>query len=227
MLVRQQLQALAEDGHKQFTEKLIPQQQNILGVRMPHLRKLAKTLAREQAVTYLATAQDDYFEEVVLQGLVIGLVKLPWQELVPYIEAFIPKIDNWSTCDSFCSSLKIAKQQPQQVYAFITPYFTAPTPYEQRFAIVMALNYFIDSEHIDELFAYFDNNDSTHYYVQMAIAWAVSICYIKLPEQTLAYIQHNELNNFTHNKAIQKITESTRVSTANKSLLRTFKRSLK
>ena len=58
----------------------------------------------------------------------------------------------------------------------------------------------------------------------MAIAWLISEAYIKQKEKTLKFIENNKLNNFTHNKAIQKIIESYRVSKEEKKFVKTLKR---
>ena len=62
------------------------------------------------------------------------------------------------------------------------------------------------------------------YYVKMGVAWAISIFYIKQPQLTLPLLQENNLDNFTHNKAIQKIRESFRVSKEDKEMLNGLKR---
>ena len=58
----------------------------------------------------------------------------------------------------------------------------------------------------------------------MAVAWAVSICFIKFPEKTQILLKSNKLDNFTHNKSIQKIIESYRVDKEVKNELRKLKR---
>ena len=62
------------------------------------------------------------------------------------------------------------------------------------------------------------------YYVEMAVAWLLSYCYIKYPENTLKYLKNNNLNDFTFNKTIDKICESFRVSKEEKLKLKKLKR---
>ena len=61
-------------------------------------------------------------------------------------------------------------------------------------------------------------------YVKMAAAWAVSVCYVKFPEKTEVFLRKNLLDDFTHNKAIQKIRESYRVSKEEKERLKELRR---
>ncbi len=226
MNVRTLLESLAEPDFQAFMAKLTPNvpKEKMLGVRIPKLRKLAKEIAKGDWMAYLNSAKEDTFEEVMLQGLVIGYVKAELSEIFTLVEAFLPKIDNWAVCDSFCSSLKIAKKYPQKIWEFIVPYLKDTRPYYIRFGVVMLLDYYTDQEHVKEGLELLDQIRHEDYYVKMAVAWAVSIYYIKLPNETLAYLQQNNLDNFTYNKALQKITESFQVSKDTKQMIRSMKR---
>ncbi len=95
---------------------------------------------------------------------------------------------------------------------------------ELRFFVVMLMDYFIEKEYLQELFRIFDEIKHEGYYVKMAVAWAISVCYVKFPEETSLYLKHNELDDFTYHKALSKITESNRVSTPEKEKIRSMKR---
>lgn len=222
--IKQQLLELADEKYKAFTSALIPNINNIMGVRLPELRKIAKQLAKGDWRTYLAHAEADWFEEVMLQGMVIGSVKAEIDEVLRYVAEFVPKIDNWSVCDSFCASLKITAAHKQAVWQFLQPYLRSSEPYEIRFAVVMLLNYYVDDEYIGEALRLLDSIRHEDYYVKMAVAWAVSIYFVKLPAPTLAYLKQCTLDNETYNKALQKIIESTRTSKETKDLMRSMKR---
>lgn len=226
MSIRMRLESLAEPDFRTFMAKLTPNvpKEKMLGVRIPNLRKLAKEIAKGDWRTYLNNAKEDTFEEVMLQGLVIGYVKAELSEIFTLVETFLPKIDNWAVCDSFCASLKIAKKYPQKMWKFIVPYLKDARPYYIRFGVVMLLDYYTDREHVREGLALLDQIRSEDYYVKMAVAWAVSIYYIKLPDETMAYLKKNNLDDFTYNKALQKITESLKISKEVKQMIRSMKR---
>ena len=57
----------------------------------------------------------------------------------------------------------------------------------------------------------------------MAQAWLICDLYIKYPKETLKFIKQNNLNKFTHNKAINKIHDSFRVSKEDKEYLNRLK----
>lgn len=222
--IRDELKELAEEEYMKFSSSLLPGAKNVLGVRLPKLRKIAKEIVKGDWRTYLETYDNYYFEEIMLQGMVIGYAKSDIEEILKYASDFIPSIDNWSLCDSFCSGLKITKNNRGRVYKFLQPYLFSDMEFYVRFGIVMLLNYFIESEYIERVLSVLDKIKHEGYYVKTAAAWALSICYIKLPEKTLKFLQNNNLDDFTYNKALQKITESFRIDKETKAVIKSMKR---
>ncbi|WP_145332602.1 DNA alkylation repair protein [Paenibacillus xylanexedens] len=225
--IRTQLLSLAEPEYQKFAASLIPNISNVMGVRLPIIRKIAKQIAATDWRTYLDTARDDYFEEVMLQAMVIGHVQADLDELLTRIAAFVPKIDNWSVCDSFCAGLKYTKVHMDAMWSFIQPYMKSDQEYEIRFGVVMLLNFYLEEPYIHQVLPLLDQIKHEAYYVKMAVAWAISIAYIKQPQVTMPYLKHNTLDDFTYNKALQKITESYRVKPEDKQRIRGMKRKAK
>ncbi len=222
--IKSQLKDLAEPEYQKFASSLIPGIPNLLGVRLPTLRRLAGGLAKDDWRAYVAAADDEYFEDTMLQGMVIGLLKEDIEVVLAQVALFIPKINNWSICDSFCAGLKITKQHKERVWQFLQPYLAVDEPYAIRFAVVMLLNYYLDEEYAERVLRHLDQIQHEHYYVKMAVAWAISICYIKLPNVTYPYLQQNRLDDFTFNKALQKIVESQQVDQQTRQMIRAMKR---
>lgn len=224
-MIKSQLLTLAESDYQKFSSRLLPGTKNILGVRLPYLRKIAKQIAKQEGLSYFDHASDSSFEELMLQGMVIGyLQQYPIEEILSLIANFVPKIDNWSTCDSFCAGLKIAKQYKEEIWEFITPYLSSSKEFEVRFAIVMMLIYYKDDVYINRVLKSLDDIHHEAYYVQMAIAWAISACFVENQEITLAYLAQNNLDSFTYNKSLQKIIESSKVSPQMKQTIRGMRR---
>ena len=222
--IREQLFELAEEEYRKFSSALLPNIDNVLGVRLPALRKLAKAIAKNDWRKFIIEADNEYFEEVMLQGMVIGYVKADIEEILQYTSDYIPKINNWSVCDSFCNGLKFTKDNMERVWDFIQPFLCSKKEYEVRFGVVMLLSFYINEEYVERTLQLLDNTKHPGYYVKMAVAWAVSICYVKFPEQTMKYLKNNTLDDFTFNKSLQKITESLRVDKETKALIRSMKR---
>ena len=156
----------------------------------------------------------------MLQGMTIGYVKQPLEFMIAYIERFVTKIDNWSVCDSFCSGLKIAKKEPEAMWSFIQKYVYSNREFEVRFVVVMMLNYYVDEEHIQEALEIFEHITHEGYYVKMAVAWAISIYFMKFCDKVYEYLQKSKLDTYTYNKALQKICESRVISASMKEKVR-------
>ena len=222
--IREKLFKLQDLKYKEFHSGLCPNVDKIIGVRVPQLRNIAQEIAKNDYETFLENAKDEYYEELLLQGLVIGYAKITIQETMKYLKSFVPKINSWAVCDITCSNLKITKKHMNEMWEFLNHYVNSDKEYEIRFAIVMYLNYYLTEEYIDEVLAKIDKIKSKDYYVQMAVAWLVSVAYIKQKEITEKYIQKNNLDKFTQNKSIQKICESFRVSAKEKEDVKKYKK---
>ncbi|MDR1631252.1 MAG: DNA alkylation repair protein [Oscillospiraceae bacterium] len=206
--VKPTLYANADEKYQRFSSALVPNSGTMLGVRIPVLQKLAKTLAAGEYETYFAHASDDTFEEIMLQGLVICFLKTDLDEIFERLRSYIPKITNWSQCDGVAQSLKCAKKHLPEFRAFLQPYLSSEREFEVRFAVVMLLSHFVNEEHLKDCFYVFDSVTHGGYYVKMAVAWAVQKCFWKFPEQTMDYLKKNNLDDETFHTALRKITES-------------------
>ena len=225
--IKEGLRELADPGYREFHGRLLPGTEDILGVRIPDLKRLAKEILKGDWREFLEHAEDGTYEERQLQGLVIAGAwkKMEPEELFERTAGFVPKIDNWAVCDVFCGAYRAAESGlRREVWEFVRPYFKKTGEYELRFAAVMALSHYCDGEHAEEVFGFLDEIRSEAYYVRMAVAWAVSVYYVKLPEQTMDYLKRCRLDDWTYNKALQKIIESNRVDRETKAVIRGMKR---
>ncbi len=223
-IIKNRLSQLADPKYLEFQSGLLPGVDGIIGVRLPHLRKLAKEISKGDWRQYLKEATDDSFEEIMLQGMVIGLGPADIEEVLFHTRNFVPKISNWAVCDSFCGGLKIVRKHQTQVLEFLRPYFTSDREFDIRFAAVMLLCHYIDDRHIDEVLSLLGDMGHEGYYAKMAVAWTLSMCFIGYPEKTMALLKNNHLDHFTYNNTLQKIMESLRVDGETKSILRLMKR---
>lgn len=202
---------LAEPGYRDFSSALIPGAQ-MLGVRLPALRKLAREIAKEDALSYLNLSPGSCFEETMLYGMVIGYARMGVEERLAYISGFIPLIDNWSVCDSFCTTLKFAREARERVWSFLRPYMEGGREFETRFAIVMAINHFVTEDYAPRFFEALDKIPLNGYYARMAAAWALSAHHVKLPELTEEYLRQCRVDAEVWRLTLKKLRESRCIS---------------
>lgn len=200
--------------YRDFQKKLLETKYEYIGVRIPKLRALSSSY-----ISYIDDINMDTFEEVLLKGLMIGNLK-EIDKTISYIEKYVPYIDSWAICDTFVSSLKITLKNKEKMFNFIIKYKDSKKEYELRFLLVMLLNYYIEDKYIDKIFEVIEYIKIDDYYVKMAVAWLLSICYIKEKEATINYLKNNHLDDFTLRKTISKINDSYRVSKEEKEQLK-------
>lgn len=267
--IREKLKMLAEEDYKKFNEKIIPGARNMLGIRLPKIREIAKARAKENPQGFLeeieAALNKDrdsvYYEEIMSYGLVIGYARFSDEERMAWLDKFRKHIDNWAVCDSCCMTYKWMKKHPDVWWEYLVSCIGEKTEYSIRFAVVCMLDHFVEEEYLDRLLEWCDRicaadrsfwrqeasgdkdtsyceqrNDGaddliceckdkdTPYYVQMAAAWAVSVCYVKFPKETHAFLEVDKMDTFTHNESIQKICESYRITKEQKAAVRDLKR---
>lgn len=207
----------------EFNKKIVNTSSKMLGIRTPILRNIAKDISKNDPIKFLNTIENKYFEESILEGFVISIFK-DKEVFDKYLEIFIPKINNWATCDMCISAMKQMKKD-EKYFLLSKKLINSNSEFEIRCGYIIMLSHFLDSKHIDEiLYILNKNEDYNYYYVNMAKAWLISVCFVKFRNKTLKFILNNSLDKFTHNKSIQKIIESYRVSEEDKQYLRTLKR---
>lgn len=221
-----QLQEMADEKYREFHGKLIPGVDTIFyGVRVPALRKLAKQLVKGDWRGFVERTKDsDIYEMNMLCGMVTALAKCEFEEKLEYVKKFIPCINNWAVCDIVCGDMKDVKKNQKRMYEFIQPFFSSEEEYEVRFAVVILMQYFLTEEYIQDVLKIYDGIRHEGYYVKMAVAWGISLCFIKYRDITLRYLSSCSLDDFTYNKSIQKMIESFRVRDEDKQMLRKMKR---
>ena len=219
-----ELYSLQDLKYKEFHSKLI-MSDKLIGVRTPELKRIAKVIARSNYEDFFKENRHELYEENLVHGLVLGYLKLDFNELKPLVDDFIPYIDNWAVCDATVANLKVYKKNKTKDIVFneIKNYLKNDNPWINRFGYVLLLEYFIEEKYMDEIFELCENYKD-HYYVKMAIAWLISMCYIKYKGRTITFLKKHKLDVWTHNKTIQKIIDSYRVDNMDKVILRGLKR---
>lgn len=222
--IHNQLFDLVDEKYKIFHKNLCPGCDNILGIRMPKLRALAKEIVKNDWQSFLKNTSFTYAEETMLYGYVLSLLKRPLEDLLPYIHIYVQHIDSWAVCDSPVSSMKFIQKNREAFLPTVTHYLSSQKEYELRFAITVLLFHYMTNDYIDYILHTMDKICHEGYYVKMAVAWTISMCYVHFKEKTDTYLHNNHLDDFTYNKSLQKICESLRVTKEEKIYIRSLKR---
>jgi len=222
-MVQTKLFALQDLNYKEFLCKLMPtvNPDTVIGVRTPELRKLAREFAKTpEASEFIKILPHTYYEENNLHGFLIETIK-DYAAAIAAVEAFLPYIDNWATCDTL--SPKVFKKHLPELYERIKVWLKSDRTYTVRFGIGMLLGLYLDEAFHPEMLDMVAGVRSEEYYINMMIAWYFATALAKQYEAALPFIQERRLEKWTHNKAIQKAIESYRINNDVKTYLRTLK----
>lgn len=223
--IRAILIGMADADFLKFHAALCPGCSNILGIRTPKLKDLAKKLSKQADIlNYMNNPYLDYAEEVMLFGFVLANLKMTEEARLPYLKIFAAHITSWAVCDSPVSAFKFIKKNRSFYRPVISEYLSSDKEYELRFAIVALLDHYMTEDYIDDIINIMSTINHDSYYVKMAAAWTLSVCYVHFPKKTLPLLESKTLDTFIHNKTIQKICESLRVEKEDKEMLRRLKK---
>lgn len=218
------LRSLAEEPYRAFHQRLVPEVNNLLGVRLPLLQAISREIAKGDWASYLQAARTDTYEETMLQGLVIGRIRADLDTVWPLVEEFVPKVDNWGVCDSFCAGLKIVGSHRAEVWPRLLPYLRSEQEFACRFGVVVLLDFFVVDDYIDRVLEELLRIRSEAYYIQMGVAWALSLCFVRYPQRTESALRQSPPPAAIYQKALQKIVESRRISAEERERVRVWKR---
>lgn len=222
----EQLHALADEKYRIFNDALTPGiEGSSIGVRMPALRKIAKEIMKDDPSAFLDASLTNPIHEIrLLHAMILAKHVISDAERIERLRVFVPTLDNWAVCDLLCNDLKPSGSLLEALFPLLEEYARSDREFEVRFALVMLMLYFQDSVYIEKTFAVYSAFHHEGYYAKMGAAWGLSYLYIDYPAETVALLKSGVLDRFTHNKAIQKMIESYRISTSDKTYLRTLRR---
>ncbi|MGI6612728.1 MAG: DNA alkylation repair protein [Candidatus Nanosyncoccaceae bacterium] len=219
-------------GNKKYAEfqaKTINTKKTILGVRMPDLRKLAKKLARDlsqkEIEGLLSEVDANIYERVLLCGLVISYAKLDDKQRIALTKKYLELADSWAEIDSFVT--KHPKEASTIWREFVSECLKSPHEFVVRYGIVELMTNFLDQKSITTTLAKIRDIKHDGYYVKMAIAWLYATAAIDNFDLIITEVKANQVDNWTKQKALQKMIESFQISNEQKTAVRKAKQELK
>lgn len=245
------------EGHLRVVNAL--PERRVVGLHSPEIKQVAKQLSHnggeivmpdgvrricangaEVIRAFEAVPNDSLcYEETVIWGYLINLEKCSLDERLAMLSRYVPVLDNWAVCDSYCAHAKwIARADKTTVWAFLGRWFDSESEFEVRFAVVVAMCYFLGEEWLDKVFERINGLDfgrikskyksvkgkpkvaqqgtvqgAEPYYVRMGVAWLLATALAKFPEQTRAFVRSSNLPADVVKLYIRKARESFRTRT--------------
>ena len=223
-MIQEKLFEYQDLGYREFNSKLIPNidKKTMIGVRIPDIRKIEKSLNIEEKKEFLLKLPHKYFEENMLHGIIISNMK-DYDKVIISLEKFLPYVDNWAVCDII--SPKIFKKNREKAIVNILSWIKSDHTYICRFGIGMIMPLYLEDEYFKK--SYLDiiaKIRTKEYYINMMRAWTFQAALAKRWEDAIIYIEKGMLDDFTHNKTISKSCDSLKIGKDKKEYLKTLRR---
>ena len=196
---------------------------SFIGVRTPILKNIAKQISKTNYIEFIKLNTLKTYEEKTIYGLLLGYLKIDFNELLNLIDNYLVNIDNWATCDLTCANLKIFKRNKGLGFNYLKGKINSNNIWIQRFVIVMFLDYFLCDECIDDVLEIISNINTSEYYVEMAIAWLLATAYINYQDKVLNLLESGKISKNVINLTIKKASESYRITQEKKKLIKKLK----
>lgn len=213
------LYSLRNEKHREFSKKITPGEFEMIGIPVPILKEIARNILKTHYETFLTIDEEDIYEIYLLKGLVIGGIK-DSEKFKRLFSDFIGKIDNWAVCDITISASKTIKKDCEYFFNKCRELLKEKEEFKNRIAFVIFLDYFITDEYVDRVLNTISGFRSDKYYANMALAWLLSVIYIKYPQKARDYLLKNNFDKTVIKYTKRKIKDSYRVSTADKDWLK-------
>lgn len=210
--------------YRDFSAKLTPtiDKELFIGVRVPKLREIAKQYkSHEKIEDFIDDLPHKYVEENTLHGLLLSELK-DYDEVVKRLDIFLPYVDNWATCDII--SPKIFKKNREKLKADIDRWMGSNESYTIRFGVEMVMAHYLDEDFDCSFATKVARIRSDEYYVNMMKAWYFATALAKQWDAIIPFVEKHKLDDWSHNKAIQKARESYRITDKQKKYLLTLKK---
>jgi len=221
-IIRTELNGAIDNDYAVFQRRLTPTAYTVEGVRVPILREIVKKAGKEGRAAILKTTEFRSFEEVLVFGFAAGYIKGA-DELKEKIDFMLPLFDNWAHVDTITSSLKTIKKFRAEFLEYYEPLKNAEAVFSRRFLAVMLLDHYMTDEYYARVLDIYREIAPGDYYVDMAVAWGLSVLVVKYRDRTLAALEKGDFAPWITRKAAQKAIESYRVSDEDKAFLRRIK----
>lgn len=181
--------------YKKLNEKIIPTKYEIIGIRVPILKKYVKSIKK-----YIRTDRK-YYEDFLIE--IYSLNYLDDRKKVKTLEELLEYFDNWALVDFTISNLKF--KDLEVLKNFLDKIKNSKKEFIIRYYIGNLMKYYLDSS-FDIVKRY---EDTSFYYVDMMVSWYYQNYYFKVDKETIN--KHlEEINNNIKKYTIRKIKDSIR-----------------
>ena len=223
MTVYEKLLEAKDVKYREFQTRLVPNipSENILGVRTPEMRKIAKEISDSTARDeFLSQLPHRYYEENLVHFFLIAGIK-DFDACVRAVNVFLPYVDCWPVSDQ--ATPGVFRKNHEKLLPHIRKWIASDHVYTARFGLRMLMNEFLGKDFREEYLDLAASAEGDDYYLRMMVAWFFATALAKQYDEAVPYLEERKLDEWIRRKAIQKALESYRVSEEHKIYLRSLR----
>ncbi|GHU49040.1 hypothetical protein FACS1894127_1160 [Clostridia bacterium] len=215
--------AVGNEEYAEFNKRIVKTALDVIGVRTPDMRKIAKNYAKglsaDTLSSFMESINEGVYEETLLVGLMIGYGVFSDEERRLLTERYLTLCDSWGAIDLFV--VRHQKYATSFWWDFAVSRLSSDNEFTVRYGVIMLMSNFLLPEYIDRVFESLRTVKHDGYYVKMAMAWLYAEAAVRFYEPTLREVQQQ--SPWVRNKALQKMTESRRFAEEQKAEIRNLK----
>lgn len=214
-----------DKDYDNFNNKIVNCEYKTYGVRIPVIKKLAKSVpisARDDVLNGFFADSEISYESVLFAGVLASRKGEYYSQSREHLMRLVPLFKSWAHVDCVTPCLRWADKDA--LWHDFRYLLDCEDQYQKRFYIMIMFSCCLNDEYVDKILETLRYNVTYgQYYVDMAAAWLIAECLVKYYDKTLPLIQDCVFPKFVHNKAIQKARESFRISPETKAFLNALK----
>lgn len=218
------LESKKNEDYKNFEKTLMPEVDNLLGIKPSEIKKIARDICNGNENEFLNYNTNTYYEENLLHGFIITNTQKINNEIMEKLDNYLQNINDCTTCDLICNNFKIIKKNKEAYLKYIYNHITSNNPWKKRFAYKILINYYLEESYLTQIFTLAERYNTEDHNVNMAVAELISSAYLKYPNMTLPFISNNKLNALTQNNIIKNIKRSPKTTNNEKMKLNKLKK---
>ena len=216
------LEKYIDSSYREFNSKLIPEIENVLGIRIPVLRNIVKEMSEDERKNFFNDLPHKYHEENIMHMIIIS-EENDYNKAKEMLSEFLPFVDNWQVCDAGIPKAFKKLEDGEDLLLFVKKLISKEATFLKRYGIFIFMKVYLDDFYNREILEMVAEINSDEYYVNMMRAWFFQKALVKQYDDAVKVIEDKYMDKWTHNKAIQKAIESRKISKETKDYLRSLK----
>lgn len=219
------LVTLQDKKYKESSKKLNSTEYEIIGIKLPILNSISKEISNTNIYNYLDNIKPKYFEEILLEGLVLSYIN-DYEKFTKYYKEFLNQISNLSIYD--LPKYRVIETNKDEYLNIVKDLINSNNPNYIRIGIKSLIDYYInDKNYLEYFFETIELINTNNEQLTDILSLFITKLFINYRTRTLEYLESNNLSDYIKNKVIIEIRKSPIINRLDKKIILKYKKSNK